>query len=54
MRSIKCYVVLDRSCTYLVGEEEVGEQMANLEKCLEDPDLLERFKRYLDNVMKAA
>ena len=35
-------------------EEEVGEQMANLEKCQEDPELLERFKRYLDNGKKAA
>lgn len=35
-------------------EEEMGEQMANLEKCQEDPELLERFKRYLDNGMKAA
>jgi hypothetical protein len=35
-------------------EEEVGEQMANLEKCQEDPELLERFKQYLDNGMKAA
>jgi hypothetical protein len=35
-------------------EEEAGEQMANLEKCQEDPELLERFKRYLDNGKKAA
>jgi len=27
-------------------EEEVGEQMAKLEKCQEDPELLDRFKRY--------
>lgn len=34
-------------------EEEVGEQTANLEMCQEDPELLERFKRYLDNGIKA-
>jgi hypothetical protein len=32
----------------------LGKQMANLEKCQEDPELLERFKRYLNNGMKAA
>jgi hypothetical protein len=35
-------------------EDEVGEQMANLEKCQEDSELLERFKKYLDNGKKAA
>jgi hypothetical protein len=34
--------------------EEVREKAANLEKCLEDSDLLGQFKQFLDNNRKAA
>lgn len=37
-----------------LAEEEVQEQMDNLQRCLEDSNLLERFKQYLEGRRKAA
>jgi hypothetical protein len=53
-QAVKKVSVLYYSCTKQEMIMALGKQMANLEKCQEDPELLERFKRYLNNGMKAA